>query len=114
MRFQANNITTASFPSLDNDGPYGRVSCVGEEGYSVLRRPVAFNANANPAFNTPMALDNNKKRELDDANMLYFEESIAGWDEDKQILKRGGGNGSGSTERHATHQMEEDQSVVMH
>ena len=55
--------------------------------YLVLRRPVTFDADVNPIFNAPRALDNDKERSLDDANKLWFKERIAGREEDKQILE---------------------------
>ena len=78
----------------------------------MLHRPVAFDADDDPTFDAPQALDDDEERQLDDATKLWFKERVAGRDKDEQILKRGGGSGE-AIERHATNQMEEDKSTNM-
>ena len=99
---QADDIVTASLPSFNNNNwLYTRVSYGVKHGYSVLRHLVTFDANVNLTFEAVRALNEDKKRRPDNRNKLWFEERVAGQDEEKWIIKWGGGSGDG-TERHAT------------
>ena len=111
---QEDDVASASSPSFnDDDGSYDWASCAGEDKYSVLLRPVSFNANVDPAFYAPRAVDEDKERRLVNKNKLWFDKAIAGRDKDKQTIERGGGRGNG-TKQHATRQMQEDRSIDMH
>ena len=59
----------------------------------MLRRPVRFDANVNPASDAERAVNKDQERRLDDENMLWFEERVAVRDEDEQVLERVGGGG---------------------
>ena len=92
---RADDGVTVSSPSFNHeDGLYERVLRADEDGYFVLRRPVTFNANVEPTFDAARVVDEDKERRKDDENKLWFEERVEGQDEDKQILERGGGEGT--------------------
>jgi len=45
----------------------------GEDGYSLLRRPVTFDADVDPTFEVPRAMDEEEDRRLRDGNREWFE-----------------------------------------
>ena len=65
-------LWTASSPLFnDNDGSYEPVSSAGDDGDSVLRHPVTFNADVNPTFDATRAVDEDEERRLDDENKIW-------------------------------------------
>ena len=87
--YRADDVATASSPSFDDD--YERVSCAGEDGDSVLRCPVTFDADVDPTFDAAQAVDEDVERRLHDENTLLSEKRVAGQDKGERILERGGG-----------------------
>ena len=67
----------------DNDGSYEPFSSAGDDGYSVLRCPVTFDANVDPTFDLAWAVDEDKERRLDDEHKLWFNKRVVGQDRDK-------------------------------
>ena len=65
---------------------YEQVSRAGEDGYSALRRQVTLDADIDSTFDTARAVDEDKDRRMDNKNKLWFEERVAGRDEDGRIL----------------------------
>lgn len=53
-------------------------SRAGEDGYSVLRRPVTFDADMDPIFAAPLVLDEREEEQLSDANKNWYEERSSG------------------------------------
>ena len=49
-----------------------------------------FDADVDPMFDKARAVDEDKEWRLVKKNKLWFEETVAGWNEDKQIIERGG------------------------
>ena len=71
----------------NDDGLYKPVSSAGDDGYSVLRRPVTFDADVEPMFHTAPVMDEDEERRLDYNNKLWFEERVARLDEDDLFFK---------------------------
>ena len=57
---------------LNDNGLYKPVLSAGDNGYSVLRRPVTFDADIDPKFDAAQAVDQDEERRLDDKNKLWF------------------------------------------
>ena len=57
---------------------FQRDSRAGEDGYSVLRRPVTFDADVDPTFSAPLVLDEREEEQLNDANKNWYEERSIG------------------------------------
>jgi DNA mismatch repair protein MutS2 len=64
--------------SYDNIESFNRDSRAGEDGYSLLRRPVSFDADADPTFDAPLVLDEREEELLMDANKNWYEERSGG------------------------------------
>jgi DNA mismatch repair protein MutS2 len=58
----------------DDMDSFQRDSRAGEDGYSVLRRPVTFDADVDPIFDAPLVLDEKEEEQLMDANKNWYEE----------------------------------------
>ncbi|KAL7454853.1 hypothetical protein ACHAWC_009328 [Mediolabrus comicus] len=58
----------------DDIDSFQRDSRAGEDGYSVLRRPVTFDADVDPSFDAPLVLDEKEEEKLMDANKNWYEE----------------------------------------
>ncbi|KAL7539177.1 hypothetical protein ACHAXR_010213 [Thalassiosira sp. AJA248-18] len=114
-------LTTSSF--FDDDDNFQRDSRAGEDGYSVLRRPLTFDADVDPTFDAPKVLDEKEEERLDDVNRLWYEEKSGGGgvlgeyaveaDSSNTEILNQGASSSGSGKQH-TRQMEEDQQLDMH
>lgn len=57
---------------------FQRDSRAGEDGYSLLRRPVTFDADVDPTFAAPRVLDEKEEEQLNDANKNWYEERNSG------------------------------------
>ena len=53
---------------------FQRDSRAGEDGYSLLRRPVTFDTDTDPTFDAPLVLDEREEEQLMDANKNWFNE----------------------------------------
>ncbi len=71
-----NDDTNGSF--YDNIESFQRDSRAGEDGYSLLRRPVTFDADVDPTFDAPLVLDEREEEQLMDANKNWYEERSSG------------------------------------
>ena len=63
---------------------------------------MTFDADVDPTFDAARAVDEDEERRLDDEKKIWFEERVAGLDEDDQILELvigGGGGGRDGTMR---------------
>ena len=63
---RADNVATVSSSSFDNN--YERVFRAGDDGDSVLRRPVTFDADVDQTFDMAWAVDKEKERLLVNEN----------------------------------------------
>ena len=88
---RTDDVATSSSPSFDDD--YKQFFRAGKDGYSVLRRPVTFDAGVDPKFDAAWAVDEDEERRLDDEKKFWFKERVAGRDEDDQNPEQGGGGG---------------------
>ena len=69
--------SSSSSSFYDDIDTYARESRAGEDGYSVLRRPVTFDADTDPTFEAPKVLDESEEEKLNDVNKLWFETSTS-------------------------------------
>lgn len=74
-----NDDTTSSSSSIyyDDTDSFRRDSRAGEDGYSLLRRPVTFDADVDPTFDAPLALDEREEEQLMDANKNWYDDRTA-------------------------------------
>ncbi|KAL9179988.1 hypothetical protein ACHAXT_007958 [Thalassiosira profunda] len=121
----AASTASSSSSSFFDDPTFERESRAGEAGYSLLRRPVTFDADADPSFDAPKVLDEKEEERLDDANRLWYEDKTGSGGkgvlgEYASVDAKNGETSQMSGElqpqptKHHTRQMEEDQELDMH
>ena len=86
---------------IKNDGSYERISCAGDDKYSVLRHPMRFDANVDPRFEVVGAVGEDKQQQLSNKDKLWFDKTVTGRDNDKQIID-GAVHSDDSTKQHTT------------
>lgn len=78
LETETNNDDANSSTSWNDIESFQRDSRAGEDGYSVLRRPVTFDADTDPIFDAPLVLDEREEEQLSDANKNWYEERSSG------------------------------------
>ena len=76
LQTETNNDDTNGSSSIHDNDIYSfeRDSRAGEDGYSLLRRPVTFDADVDPTFDAPLVLDEREEEQLMDANKNWYED----------------------------------------
>ena len=82
---RADDVATSSFPSLDND--YEHFFHSGKDEYSVLRRPVTFDADVDPTFDAARAVDEKKDKEIGGWTSRTSSSLRRGWQDGRRTNK---------------------------
>ena len=77
LETETNNDDTSG-GTYDDIESFQRDNRAGEDGYSLLRRPVTFDADADPTFAAPLVLDEREEEQLMDANKNWYEDRSSG------------------------------------